>query len=140
MANSSPLGNTRKARPGLRRLSSTTATQGEVSEGGPVVVVPEKNMHHHRARTHDGFAASIAIARSELAARNFEEALDLASPTASTPATPGTPITPADIPSEDTFAFAFDIDGVLIRGGRPIPEAVETMKVLNGENDYGIKM
>ncbi len=40
----------------------------------------------------------------------------------------------------DSFAFAFDIDGVLVRGGRPIPEAVEAMKVLNGNNKYGIKM
>jgi len=40
----------------------------------------------------------------------------------------------------DDFAFAFDIDGVLIRGGRPIPEAIEAMKVLNGENEFGIKV
>lgn len=40
----------------------------------------------------------------------------------------------------DSFAFAFDIDGVLVRGGRPIPEALQAMKVLNGENQYGIKM
>ena len=46
----------------------------------------------------------------------------------------------ADIPTADSFAFAFDIDGVLIRGGRPIPEAIEAMKVLNGENEYGMKV
>ncbi|KAI1359637.1 HAD-like domain-containing protein [Xylaria arbuscula] len=40
----------------------------------------------------------------------------------------------------DSFAFAFDIDGVLVRGGRPIPEALEAMKVLNGKNKYGIKI
>ncbi|KAI0146276.1 HAD-superfamily hydrolase [Xylariaceae sp. FL1272] len=40
----------------------------------------------------------------------------------------------------DSFAFAFDIDGVLIRGGRPIPEAIQAMKVLNGDNKYGIKI
>ncbi|KAI0155431.1 HAD-superfamily hydrolase [Hypoxylon sp. FL1284] len=40
----------------------------------------------------------------------------------------------------DSFAFAFDIDGVLVRGGRPIPEAVKAMKVLNGDNKYGIKV
>ena len=40
----------------------------------------------------------------------------------------------------DKYAYAFDIDGVLIRGGKPIPEAIETMKVLNGENQYGIKV
>lgn len=40
----------------------------------------------------------------------------------------------------DSFVFAFDIDGVLVRGGKPIPEALEAMKVLNGENEYGVQM
>lgn len=40
----------------------------------------------------------------------------------------------------DQYAFAFDIDGVLIRGGRPIPEALEAIKMLNGENPWGIKV
>jgi hypothetical protein len=59
------------------------------------------------------------------------------------PVTPPTgPVTPlvADSDVADNFAFAFDIDGVLIRGGRPIPEAVEAMKVLNGENEWGVKV
>jgi hypothetical protein len=34
----------------------------------------------------------------------------------------------------DKYAFAFDIDGVLVRGGQAIPEAVEAMRVLNGAN------
>jgi HAD superfamily hydrolase (TIGR01456 family) len=51
------------------------------------------------------------------------------------------PVTPASDPDvADDFAFAFDIDGVLVRGGNAIPEAVEAMKVLNGENDYGIRI
>ncbi|KAL2172380.1 hypothetical protein VTG60DRAFT_6219 [Thermothelomyces hinnuleus] len=57
------------------------------------------------------------------------------------PATPMTaPITPMVDGVADNFAFAFDIDGVLIRGGKPIPEAIEAMKVLNGENEWGIKV
>lgn len=51
-----------------------------------------------------------------------------------------TPRTPPETSVTDKYAFAFDIDGVLIRGGRPIPEAIEAMKVLNGENSLGIKM
>lgn len=51
-----------------------------------------------------------------------------------------TPGSPAETVVTDKFAFAFDIDGVLIRGGRPIPEAIEAMKWLNGENPHGIKM
>ena len=67
-----------------------------------------------------------------------EEAL--LSPISSSPETPGSPLTPADIPTTDSFAYAFDIDGVLIRGGKPIPEALEAFKMLNGENEYGMKV
>lgn len=38
------------------------------------------------------------------------------------------------------FAFAFDIDGVLLRGGKAIPEAIEALRYLNGDNPYGIKV
>lgn len=61
------------------------------------------------------------------------------------PASLASPITnpvtpPLDPDVADNFAFAFDIDGVLIRGGKVIPEAVEAMKVLNGENEYGVRV
>jgi len=39
-----------------------------------------------------------------------------------------------------TYAFAFDIDGVLLKGGQVIPEAKEAMRVLNGENPDGVKV
>jgi len=38
------------------------------------------------------------------------------------------------------YALAFDIDGVLILGGKVMPQAIEAMKVLNGQNDLGIKV
>jgi hypothetical protein len=140
MAPSNNLLSPPKGRPGLRRLSSMTATPKEITSGGPVVVVPERMMHHQRSHTHHGgFAASMEVARSELATLDLEDEA-LASPTSSSPEEPSSPITPADIPTTDSFAFAFDIDGVLIRGGRPIPEAIEAMKVLNGENEYGMKV
>jgi hypothetical protein len=50
------------------------------------------------------------------------------------------PISPPHQNVADSFVFAFDIDGVLVRGGRAIPEAIEAMKVLNGENEYGIQV
>ncbi|KAI1152598.1 HAD-superfamily hydrolase [Nemania diffusa] len=56
---------------------------------------------------------------------------------AETPTTPGSDEEAEQVVA-DSFAFAFDIDGVLVRGGRPIPEAIEAMKVLNGKNKYGI--
>ncbi|KAJ5267102.1 phosphatase [Penicillium angulare] len=40
----------------------------------------------------------------------------------------------------DDFALAFDIDGVLMRGGQPIPEAVDAMKYINGDNPYRLKI
>jgi hypothetical protein len=127
------------ARPGLRRLSSMTATERDLKEGGPVVVVPER-LFHHRSKSHSGgFAASMENARNELNSINLEEEA-LASPSLSTPSTPGTPITPDETPTTDSFAFAFDIDGVLVRGGRAIPEAIEAMKVLNGENEWNIRI
>ena len=70
----------------------------------------------------------------------------LATPQAGTPASLATPLTDpvtpfnADEEVADNFAFAFDIDGVLVRGGSPIPEAIEAMKMLNGENEYGIRV
>ncbi|KAI5281026.1 hypothetical protein KEM54_003440, partial [Ascosphaera aggregata] len=42
--------------------------------------------------------------------------------------------------SEDRFAFGFDVDGVLLRGKEAIPEAKEALKVLNGQNDFGIRI
>lgn len=50
------------------------------------------------------------------------------------------PGTPPKTNFTDQYAFAFDIDGVLIRGGKPIPQAVEAIKVLNGQNEYGVKV
>lgn len=36
------------------------------------------------------------------------------------------------------YAFAFDIDGVIVRGPQTIPEASEALKMLNGDNKYNI--
>jgi hypothetical protein len=116
-----------------------TATERDIKEGGPVVVVPERMMLQQAQSHHGGFAASMETARNELAGIDLEEEA-LLSPASLSPETPGSPITPADMPTTDSFAYAFDIDGVLIRGGRPIPEAIEAMKVLNGENEYGMKV
>lgn len=37
-----------------------------------------------------------------------------------------------------SYAFCFDIDGVILRGPSVIPEAIEAMKLLSGENKYNI--
>ncbi|CDK26794.1 unnamed protein product [Kuraishia capsulata CBS 1993] len=39
-----------------------------------------------------------------------------------------------------SYAFAFDIDGVIVKGPNTIPEAKEAMRMLNGENPYNVKV
>lgn len=90
---------------------------------GPTVIVPPKHLMAP-SDAHE-VAAAFELARHEL----DESATPLSSPR-----------TPPETIVTDKYAFAFDIDGVLIRGGRPIPEAIEAMKVLNGQNAYGIKI
>ena len=108
----------------VRRLSSATADLKTLSIG-PHVVVPPRHMHSP-SDAHET-AAALELAKHRL------KDLDSSDGTA-------TPDTPAETTTTDSFAFAFDIDGVLIRGGRPIPEAIEAMKVLNGQNEYGVKV
>lgn len=112
-------------RPGVRRLSSVTATLDELSLG-PAIVVPQKHMHKP-SDAHET-AASLGMAKHRLL-----------SISAGMPV-PSIPSTPPESSVTDSYAFAFDIDGVLMRGGKPIPEAIEAMKVLNGANQYGIKV
>jgi hypothetical protein len=111
--------------------------------------VPQSNKpSFHRG----SFAEEIDHARHDLAKKMLDGESPSGSPSTSgsvpslSPthsATPGTPDSGPLLGKDliaDSFAFAFDIDGVLIRGGRPIPEAIEAMKVLNGQNKYNMKM
>ncbi|KAG9194175.1 HAD superfamily hydrolase-like protein [Alternaria panax] len=103
-----------------RRLSSGEATIENIKMGPTVVVPPQHLMAPSKASE---IASAFETARHHL-------------DSAVSPGSPG--YTPPETSVTDKYAFAFDIDGVLIRGGRPIPEAVEAMKMLNGENEYGI--
>lgn len=107
----------------VRRLSSATASLDDLSLGPSVVVPPERV--HQPSDAHET-AAALELAKHRLS---------VAAEDNTTP-----PETPIDTSTTDTYAFAFDIDGVLIRGGRPLPEAIEAMKVLNGQNEYGVKV
>lgn len=107
----------------LRRLSSDNATREDLIVGGPVVLAPPKHLMAP-SDAHE-VAASMELARHEV--EEFRSATT-------------SPRTPSETLVTDKFAFAFDIDGVLIRGGKVIPEAVDAFKMLNGGNDYGIKV
>ena len=111
-------------RRGVRRLSSVSATFDDLSLG-PSVVVPPEHMEHP-SDAHET-AAAMEMAKRRLSKIAGDEPIS-------------TPTTPPVTSTTDSYAFAFDIDGVLIRGGKPIPQAVEAMKVLNGQNQYGVKM
>ncbi|CAK7275528.1 hypothetical protein SEPCBS57363_006738 [Sporothrix epigloea] len=84
-------------------------------------------------------SSSDAPSTPALSASNLTTPASLVTPWTA-PQTPSLGDSGYDDDTADNFAFAFDIDGVLVRGGRPIPEAIEAMKVLNGENEYGVRV
>ncbi|RLV85574.1 Uncharacterized protein JA9_001763 [Meyerozyma sp. JA9] len=45
-----------------------------------------------------------------------------------------------DHPRVASYAFCFDIDGVILRGPETIPQAPQALRMLNGENKYNIKV
>ncbi|KAF2140735.1 uncharacterized protein K452DRAFT_327522 [Aplosporella prunicola CBS 121167] len=106
----------------LRRISSDMATSQQLqARTGATVVVPPA----HLMASSNGYETAAAM-------ENARNAVDRSSTS--------TPESPRETLVTDRFAYAFDIDGVLIRGGKVIPEAIEAMKLLNGENEYGIKV
>ena len=113
----------------LRRLSSSTARPVDLYAGN-VTVAPAR----HLSKPSDAHETALALerAKSHLAQESGES-----TPEASTGET-----TPEEggLRTTDNYAFAFDIDGVLIKGGEVIPEAIEAMKMLNGENEFNIKV
>jgi hypothetical protein len=114
----------------VRRLSSLDADRAELY-GGPNVVMPPKYLMAS-ARDRD-LASDIEMDKNH----SDEEAISSEEESSSAVTTPLT-IPPMAV--SDDFALAFDIDGVLIRGGQAIPEAIDAMKYINGENPYGVKV
>jgi hypothetical protein len=111
----------------VRRLNSLDAARADLY-GGPNVGVPPK---HLMAFSHDFNIPAPEMSKSST---DDEVSSEEESPQVATPMS-----TPPMVTSDD-FALAFDIDGVLIRGGQPIPAAVDAMKYINGENPYGVRV
>lgn len=109
-----------------RRLSSMSTNRADLYSG-PAIVAPPQLMDQP-SDAHD-IALAMEMAKHHLADGE-------ATPPESGPQTPEE----GRQPISDKFAFAFDIDGVLIKGGEVIPEAVQAMKMLNGQNTYNIKV
>lgn len=112
-------------KPGVRRLSSFGTTFEELALGPSVVVPPE-----HMTKPSDAHETAAALEMAKHHLRKERSTDGQITP----------PTTPPQTNFTDEYAFAFDIDGVLIRGGKPIPQAVEAMKVLNGQNEFGVKV
>lgn len=108
---------------GVRRLSSAEARRYDLYSG-PVVIAPPEKMK--APCDTDGIAM-----RLERARKSIDE-------TASGRGTPE--VEQPDRSITDKFAIAFDIDGVLVKGGKPIPASIGAMKYINGDNPYGVKM
>jgi hypothetical protein len=113
----------------LRRLSSATARPVDLYAGN-VTVAPSRQL----SRPSDAHETALALerAKTHLGEESGESTPD-ASSDATTPEEGG-------LKTTDAYAFAFDIDGVLIKGGEVIPEAIQAMKMLNGDNEYNIKV
>ncbi|KAK2802550.1 hypothetical protein FQN51_004342 [Onygenales sp. PD_10] len=113
----------------VRRLSSLEATRADLVSG-PSVVVPPK----HLMAPSNAYESARAMSVAKIHLDEDITSPDI-SPRASTPSS-----SEGELRTASKYAFAFDIDGVLIRGGKSIPAAIEAMKVLNGENEWGVKV
>ncbi|KAL4748585.1 hypothetical protein BDW72DRAFT_180056 [Aspergillus terricola var. indicus] len=117
-----------------RRLSNNAAERADLFTG-PNVLVPPK--HLMASSQPADLAVEMEMAKQRME-NDTSSTASAESPLAASPAT--SPLIPASTTTTDEFALAFDIDGVLIRGGKPIPAAIEAMRYINGENPYGVKV
>ena len=121
----SPTALRRPSRGRFRRMSSFDYSKTQDRDrDAPIIVVPE-------GVAEEETDASEVAGGFELARRQMQ-GLKVSDDDFSLDFTP-TKVT-------DKYAYAFDIDGVLIKGGKVIPEAVHAMKMLNGQNSRGIKV
>ncbi|PGH01634.1 TIGR01456 family HAD hydrolase [Polytolypa hystricis UAMH7299] len=112
----------------VRRLSSIDATRTDLFTGRNVLVPPK-----HLMASSNAYETARAM---ELAKSHLDE--DLSSPEITPRA--ASPVSGEPVFTTDRYAYAFDIDGVLVRGGEAIEDAVEAMRVLNGENEWGVRV
>lgn len=124
----------RFGRQDVRRWSSLDPSRADLY-GGPSVAVPPK----HLMASSESEAHEITVDMESAAKHHLDEEFSSDEGIPTTPAIASPVYSPHACPTDD-FALAFDIDGVLVKGGQPIPGAVEAMKYINGENPYGLKV
>lgn len=114
----------RPSRGRFRRLSSFDYSKSQDNADKPTIVVPSETVSEETDASE--IAETFELARRQMKGLKIDEeefSIDF-------------------MPSQttDKYAYAFDIDGVLIKGGEVIPEAIHAMKMLNGQNSRGIKV
>lgn len=107
-----------------RRLDHSNLLSDAIAFGNKAATVVPPHRIEESGEDHE-VASMMELARRQL------EGLTTAQPSAKVP---------SKTSMTDVYAFAFDIDGVLVKGGEPIPQAVQAMKMLNGHNNHGIKV
>lgn len=107
----------------VRRLSSADSRRCDLYSD-PIVIAPPEN--------------TMAPCDADKTATRLERARKSIDETASGGVTPE--VEQPDRSNTDKFAIAFDIDGVLVKGGKPLPASIDAMKYINGDNPYGVKM
>ncbi|KAL2854913.1 HAD-like domain-containing protein [Aspergillus pseudoustus] len=116
----------------VRRLSNDLIQPSDLYSNRNVVIHPR---HLKAPSEAQETAVEIELAKEHL---DYDSSSMEGSTSAESP--PSSPPFPAASTTTDQFALAFDIDGVLIKGGESIPGAVEAMKYINGANPHGIKV
>ncbi|KAL2815558.1 HAD-like domain-containing protein [Aspergillus granulosus] len=116
----------------VRRLSNDSVVPSDLYSSRSVVIDPR---HLKAPSEAQEIAVEMELAKGRL---EYDSSSAEGSPLPESPAS--SPLFLAASTTTDEFALAFDIDGVLIRGGKPIPAAVKAMKYINGENPYGIRV
>lgn len=109
----------------VRRLSSVDANRSDLYNG-PIVIGPPENVK-------EPCDTDETATELERAKRSLDEAASDSGVSEVGPEHPDLRIT-------DKFAIAFDIDGVLVKGGKALPVSLDAMKYINGSNPYGVKM
>lgn len=118
----------------VRRWSSMDPSRADLY-GGPSVTVPPRYLMASSATEHHEDTMHMDFTRQHLEEEFSSDDATAITPRMGSPVNNRPPITNAD-----DFALAFDIDGVLVKGGQPIPSAVEALRYINGENPYGVKV
>ncbi|KAI9369183.1 HAD-like domain-containing protein [Aspergillus egyptiacus] len=95
----------------------------------------------NRRASRNSFGTSLPIPRSPRVSRlSSAVTADAASVTRDLLASQVQDMSQEKVAAAKNMAFAFDIDGVLAHGNEAIPEAKEALRMLNGDNELGIKI